>query len=422
MKPKRVVVAVAVALVLTLSLAAREAKFKILHNFGAANDGSGPFGPPVLDDEGNLYGATAAGGTGQCGDYGCGAVFELSPQPNGTWSEKLLHNFTAGSDGAIPWGGLIFDTSGDLYGTLQGDNGLGGSGVFELIPGRSGWSNIVIYTDGAGPGLLMDNARNLYGDMGPGRYEYYGAVAELSPGPLSWTYAALYSYCSKYGCPDGYDPPAPPIWDGKGNLYGTMTEGGIGKPACFSSFGCGVIFKMTPNGDGTWTYHVLHRFASSSTDGQWPYGSLVMDAAGNFYGSTWLGGANGRGNGGYGHGTVFKLAFSGGKWKETILYDFPNCNHGCMVEGTLALDKAGNLYGTAAGGTGNCGGYACGVVFKLAPQKNGKWKYSVLHDFSLSDGGVQPFYGVILDSKGNLFGVTSNFGKYNGGTAFEIMP
>ena len=317
-------------------------------------------------------------------------------------------------------GGLASDRPGNLYGTLAGDSGAATWGAFELS--RSGnWVNDVLYTDAAGPGLLIDKFSNLYGAMAPGEYGY-GAVAELSPGSHGWTYAVLYSYCSKYGCPDGDGEAAPPIWDGKGNLYGTTIEGGIGKPACFSEFGCGVIFKMTPNGDGTWTYHVLHRFASSSTDGQWPYGSLVMDAAGNFYGSTWLGGASGRGNGGYGHGTVFKLAFTGGKWKETILYDFPNCLQGCMVEGTLALDKAGNLYGTAAGGTGNCGGYACGVVFKLAPQKNGKWKYSVLHDFSLADGGVQPFYGVILDGKGNLFGVTSNFGKYNGGTAFEITP
>jgi uncharacterized repeat protein (TIGR03803 family) len=138
-----------------------------------------------------------------------------------------------------------------------------------------------------------------------------------------------------------------------------------------------------------------------------------MDEAGNFYGATWVGGR-------YNQGTVFKLANVGGKWKETILYDFPNCQRGCMVEGTLARDKAGNLYGTAAGGTGNCG-YTCGVVFKLAPQKNGKWKYSVLHNFTPAGGGLQPFYGVILDDKGHLFGVTSQFGKYSGGTAFEII-
>jgi uncharacterized repeat protein (TIGR03803 family) len=173
---------------------------------------------------------------------------------------------------------------------------------------------------------------------------------------------------------------------------------------------------MTPNDDGTWTYHVMHRFASSSTDGQWPYGGLVMDKAGNFYGSTWLGGA-------YNHGTIFKFGRNKqGKWVETILYDFPDCLQGCMVEGTLAMDSAGNLYGTAAGGMNSCAGFACGVVFRLAPQPSGTWKYNVLVNLSETTGGLQPFYGVILDGKGHLFGVTSSFGKYGGGTAFEIIP
>jgi hypothetical protein len=180
-----------------------------------------------------------------------------------------------------------------------------------------------------------------------------------------------------------------------------------------------VIYEMTPNGDGAWTYHVLHRFGSFKGDGESPYSGLVMDKAGNFYGATWFGGSHE--SGGYGQGTVYKLAYTGGKWKETILYDFPDCGYGCRVEGTLGIDSSGNLYGTASGGSGDCG-YACGVVFKLSPQKNGKWKYSVLYDFTAESGGLQPFYGVIVDDKGNLFGVTSSFGKYGGGTAFEITP
>jgi hypothetical protein len=203
-------------------------------------------------------------------------------------------------------------------------------------------------------------------------------------------------------------------------MFGTTTEGGIRYPQCHSTTaGCGVIYEMTPNGDGTWTYHVLHRFASFKNDGETPYSGLVMDKAGNFYGATWFGGSHE--SGGWGQGTVYKLVYTGGKWKETVLYDFPDCAYGCRVEGTLGLDKAGNLYGTASGGNGNCG-YECGVVFKLAPQKNGKWKYRVLYNFTPAGGGLQPFYGVIVDDKGHLFGVTSNFGKYGGGTAFEIIP
>jgi len=402
----------AVAFVLALTLPVwGGAKYKVLHNFGSGSDGYGPFGPPVLDNKGNLYGVTGSGGTGQCSDYGCGTVFELVPKAKGTWRETILHNFTAGSDGAIPWSGLVFDSVGNLYGTLQGDNGLGGSGVFQLRRGSNGWDNRLIYTDGAGPGVLMDGVGNLYGPMGPGEYKYYGAIGELSLGSNGWNYTALYSFCSTF-CPDGFNPPAPPIWDGKGNMFGTTTWGGIRGSPCQMSNGCGVIYETTPNGDGTWTYHVLHRFASFKNDGQQPLSGLVMDHAGNFYGATWEGGR-------YDQGTVFKLAYSGGHWKETILYDFPNCLYGCGVEGTLALDKSGNLYGTAVGGTGNCG-YTCGVVFELSPQKNGKWKYRVVYDFTPEGGGFQPFYGVIVDDKGNLFGTTSQFGKYGGGTAFEI--
>jgi len=418
MKSKCIAVVLVVALALTIPSAARDAKFKVLHNFGAGKDGLVPAGPLLPDGDGHFYGVTGGGP----GEYGNGVVFELTRLANGTWRETILHTFTAGQGGAFPWGGLIFDSAGNLFGTMSGYGSYAVGGVFELTPGSGGWSFNALYTNGAGPGLLMDSTGDLYGSIGLGDYHGAGAIGELSSGSDRWIYTQLYSFCGPPGCPDGSDPPAPPIWDGKGNLYGTMTEGGIDRPACFSDFGCGVIFEMTPNCDGTWTYHVLHCFASSSTDGQWPYGSLVMDAAGNFYGSTWLGGPNGRENGGYGNGTIFKLAFADGKWEETTLYDFPSCKYGCMAMGTLALDKAGNLYGTAAGGTGSCAGITCGVVFKLSPQKSGQWKYSVVHDFTAADGGVQPFYGVILDGKGNLFGVTSSFGKYNAGTAFEITP
>jgi uncharacterized repeat protein (TIGR03803 family) len=281
--------------------------------------------------------------------------------------------------------------------------------------GSGGWSYSAVYANGGGPGLLPDGLGNLYGSIGLGDYFGAGAIGELSPGGGGWAYTQLYSFCPESGCPTGLNPPAPPIFDGKGNMWGTTIQGGLGQPSCQLLYGCGVIYEMTPNGDGTWAYNVIHEFDSSSSDGQWPYGGLVMDAVGDFYGSTWVGGA-------YNQGTIFKLSNIDGTWQEKVLYDFPNCLDGCMVEGTLARDKAGNLYGTAAGGKNSCAGYTCGVIFELAPQSNGTWKYSVLYNFSESSGGLQPFYGVILDSKGNLYGVTSSFGKYNAGTAFELTP
>jgi uncharacterized repeat protein (TIGR03803 family) len=412
MKSKAIIVVLAVALALaspTPGFGGR--KYKVLHNFGSGSDGSGPFGPPALDKKGNLYGLTGIGGAGKCSDYGCGTVFELLPKANGTWREAILHSFMAGSDGAIPWGGPIFDNSGDLYGTMRGDSGLGGSGVFELSSSSDGWTNTVIYANDAGPGLLLDKLGNLYGEMGRGQYKY-GAIAELSPNFNGWTYAPLYSFCV-FQC--GYSPPAPPIWDAKGNMFGATADGGVGQPACWTSFGCGVIFEMTPSQDGAWSYHVLHRFLEfSSKDGQTPNGGLAMDAAGDLYGVTVYGGVHNQGR-------VFKLTFSGGHWKETTLYDFPNCADGCLPAGTPAFDRAGNLYATASGGVADCGGYTCGVVFQLSPQQNGTWKFSVVYRLHGTDGNFLP-YGVIVDSKGNIFGTTSAGGKYNAGVAFEITP
>jgi uncharacterized repeat protein (TIGR03803 family) len=384
-------------------------KYKVLHNFGASGDGTNPWGPPVLDSKGNLYGFTDSGGTGHCSDYGCGIVYELGPRHNGTWSEEVLHDFTDDGKGEFPSGAPIFDTAGNLFGTSVGDTDGTPSTAFELSPGTHGWTHTVLYDNGAGPGLLMDKAGNLYGDIGPGDYYGAGAVGELSSGSNGWNYTQLYSFCNEEYCEDGYGPLAPPIWDRHGNLYDTTYWGG------FRSCYCGVAFQMTPNSGGTWTYHILHRFGSFQGDGEHPAAGFVMDAAGSLYGNTVYGGA-------YDQGTVFKLSrTSGGKWKETALYDFPNCAKGCLPAGTMVFDKAGNLYGVSSGGAPDCGGYTCGVVFKMTPsRKNGKWQYSVVHTFNGTDGDSPA--GITLDSKGNIFGTTSMGGTYNWGVAFEITP
>jgi uncharacterized repeat protein (TIGR03803 family) len=166
---------------------------------------------------------------------------------------------------------------------------------------------------------------------------------------------------------------------------------------------------MTPNGDGTWAYHVLHRF-SGGADGYYPYGSLTVDASGAAYGTTTHGGPHGNGN-------VFKLTPSNGQWKVTVLYGFPNENNGLAPGNDLVFDKAGNLYGIA--GSTACGG-ACGLVFKLSPQKNDKWKYTVLHQFYLTDGDYPN--GLTMDSQGHLYGTTHAGGKYRYGVVFEITP
>jgi uncharacterized repeat protein (TIGR03803 family) len=396
---------ITIALAMTASIAVPgfgADKYKVLHNFGAPKDGSIPAGPPLLGIRGNLYGLTG-GGPGQ---YGDGVAFELAPQVHGKWVESLLHKFAA--DDGSPWGSLIPDTTGNLYGTTVGGP-TNNSEVFELRHTPHGWSFSDLYTDGAGPGLVMDGAGNVYGAIGPGNYYGVGAIGELSPGSQGWTYTDLANFDPTVG----YAPPAPPVWGGKGDLYGTTQYGAIGQPKCATSFGCGVIFEAASNQDGTWTYRVLHRFASYPSDGQNPLGGLVMDASGDFYGTTGGGGPSGG-------GTVFKFALVNGHWGKTVLYGFPDCANGCIPGSTLVLDKAGNLYGAASGGDQGCGPDPCGTIFKLTPRKNGKWSYSVLHKFSGPDGNFP--WGVVVDGKGNLFGTTESGGTYNSGVVFEITP
>jgi hypothetical protein len=412
-RPARILTVVIAAAIFLSPAAWAGSKYKVLHNFGSGNDGAFPSGPLLFCGESNLCGDTGGGGT-----YGYGRVFELIRRSNGTWDESAVHDFADKGDGADPVGDLVSDSAGDLYGTLAGA-GPGQTAVFKLEPGSGSWSLSLPYDQGNGPGLVLGKSGDLYGFFGNGRHQA-GGIAELSPGSEGWTYTLLYSFCSQQGCEDGEGPSAPPSWDNRGNLYGTTLYGGNSQSSghnkfCQQGLGCGVVFRMTPNGDGTWTYHVLHRFANFATDGQNPDGGLVVDASGNAYGVTAYGGVNG-------NGTVFEFSpSSDGHWKQSVLYDFPNCADGCLPGTTMVFDKAGNLYGTASGGVADCGGYTCGVVFKLTPQKNGKWNYSVLHKFNGSDGGFV-VYGVILDEKGNLYGTTQSFGKYNAGVAFEITP
>jgi uncharacterized repeat protein (TIGR03803 family) len=254
----------------------------------------------------------------------------------------------------------------------------------------------------------LDQAGNLYGSIGPGKYGK-GAATELSPGSDGWTGTYLYSFCPKFGCLDGDEPDSPLIWDASGNLYGTTIGGGKGQG--------GVAFELEHNSDG-WKEHVLHNFPASTGDGFPPSSGLTLDKAGNLYGTTLQGG-----NGG-GFGTVFKLSRGAdGRWKETILYDFPTLKDGAGPEGGLAIDQAGNLYGTSGGGIGPCGGGGCGVVFKMTPPKSGsgKWTYTVLHRFTGPDGAL-PVAGPTLDDKGNLYGTTSTGGAGGYGVVFEITP
>ena len=399
----------AIALIL-VSTAWAAPKYKVLHNFNGA-DGDGPWGGVILDRNHSLYGTTASGGTGGCNGYGCGVVFELRQQPNGKWSEAVLYSFAGGDDGDGPYGSLILDPSGNLYGTTTaGGNGVYHDGtVFELTPGASGWNESVLFDfdfyDGAVPyaGVIMGKEGDLYGTTASSARG--GIVFRLTPGSDGWDESALYTFsCGKY-CRHGAGPDAGAILDAFGNLFGT-TEGG-------GAYNGGTVYELYRTSSG-WTEKVLHSFHLSHSDGNTPgWGSLFMDSSGSLYGTTVGGGCCG--------GVVFKLTpESDGRWKETILYNFQSGATGHSPNAGVVMDKSGNLYGTTDyGGDPYCG---CGVIYKLSPGHSGKWTYTVLHEFGLGNDGGVPEGNLVMDNKGNLYGGTVLGGTYGGGVVFELTP
>jgi uncharacterized repeat protein (TIGR03803 family) len=274
-----------------------------------------------------------------------------------------------------------------------------------LTPKTGEWSYNAVPVFGTDIGLIADAAgKNFYGFWGD-------SVQELWQGTNGWNLTLLYQLCNGNNCKNGSRPLVPLSWDAKSNLYGTTYEGGYNYPQCY----CGVAFQLTPNSDGTWKYHRLHIFGTFPKDGQSPYGGLTADASGNVYGTATMGGPQG-------FGTVFKITETkGGYWRETTVYGFPNACHCGSPASNLVFDKAGSLYGTAytfEPCTG--GGSGCGLVFKLAPQKNGTWRYSVVHRFRGPDG--QYPNGLTMDKKGRLYGTTTLGGTHNFGVVFQITP
>ncbi len=323
-----------------------------LYSFMGGSDGAGPVATMVLGPNGTLYGTTAAGGGGSCAkiyEYsGCGTLFNLRPGAAACktalcpWSETVLYRFAGGSDGAYPIGELLIDQAGDIFGTTADYLQFVSSGtVFELTPSGGGWTKSLAHrfsgSDGQYPasGAIFDQAGNLYGTTYNGGSHGYGAVYQLTPSGSDWSENVLYSFQNGS---DGADISAGLIFDQAGNLYGGTTTGGSG--------GGGTIFELTSSG-GRWTLSVLYSFSGSGG----PASALVMDTSGNLYGTTVQDGAHGEGN-------VFKLTPSGGGWTYSDLYDFTGGGDGGMPFGSLVLDANGNLYGTAEAGGANGYGVA----------------------------------------------------------------
>jgi uncharacterized repeat protein (TIGR03803 family) len=367
-----------------------------------------------MDAKGNLYGTTVGGGTGCASSGGCGTVFKLAGK-----KETVLYRFKGSPDGANPSGGLILDAEGNLYGVTEVGGAYGGGTVFKVDPSDA---ETVLYSFGPNEGaggepsgsLVMDVNGNFYGTAINGGTGNSGIVFKVDP---KGTETVLHSFCTRGGsrCTDGEEPSGGLVMDRAGNLYGT-TEIDFGPKGTNT----GALFKVTQTGKET----TLHLF--SFAKGNVPNGELILDAAGNLYGTTLFGGTGVcllPGGEEFGCGTVFKVDPSG---KETVLYNFcsaSGCTDGSNPSAGLLMDAKGNLYGTTLeGGTGTCTGQlfpACGTVFELSASGT----ETVLHTFTgVAPDGAFPYSRLIMGANGNLYATASEGGKFANGVVFEITP
>jgi uncharacterized repeat protein (TIGR03803 family) len=335
---------------------------------------------------------------------------------------KTLHAFCTQSgcpDGGGPWAGLLMDQSGNLYGTTT-EGGTHADGVvFQLVPNGASYTENVLYNfcalancaDGQAPyaGLIMDVDGNLYGTTAFGGTHGHGVVFELTHGSNGWSLGVIHSFCSVSKCADGSRPytglsyfgqNSGVAWDKFSPLFGTTQQGGAN--------GNGVAYQLLEDGS-LWNYEILHSYRSNGASESAYPGPLLVDSSENLFGVTGYGGK-------YGSGVLYKLA--GGTWKETTLHNFcakANCTDGGVGSGPLAMDAAGNLFGTTQ--YSNCmHGKLCGVVF----ERTAGGGYSVIHNFCpLCGGGLFPT-GLIIDAAGNLYGTTEDSGKGENGNAFRL--
>jgi uncharacterized repeat protein (TIGR03803 family) len=394
----------------------------VLYGFQGGLDGAQPVAGLIADKAGNLYGTTTFGGAADSG-----TVYELTNSA-GSWTETVLYSFQAGTDGAYPYSTLVLDESGNLYGTtLAGGTGCFICGTVFRLTRRSGvWTETVLHSfdglDGENPygGLLRDPQGNLYGTTYSGGTSFAGTVYELTAqddkkkGP--WPETVLYSFT---GASDGGFPLSDVVLDKAGRLYGTTTGGGAD--------GFGVVFELTPPKPRAkpWTEAAVYSFTGGN-DGAEPYDGVVVDKHGSLIGAAALGGDPSCSGGGC--GTVYQLippANPRASWSENTLYAFTGGLDGAQPLAKPILDAKGNVYGTTSfDGTANpCYPY-CGTVFELAPpsKSNPAWTETTLYGFAGGSDGASSEASLLLGKLGVLYGTTVNGGDSGAGTVFEVVP
>lgn len=436
------------AVVLTLGGSALSAdkKENVLYSFQGGSDGAFPPSGLIADQSGNLYGTTTFGGA-VCGNTSCGTVFKLTPPAalGGMWTESVLYAFQGYTDGGGPRGGLTFDKTGNLYGTTFGGGQNAACGncgtIFQLTPPSApggNWTEHVLHRfqddpDGALPwgGMIFDRSGNLFGTTySGGPYGVSGTVFQLTPPAVpggDWTESVIHSF--DWADPgEGYNPLSSLTMDKAGDIYGTTESGGI-----FKQGGVGTVFKLTSPATtgGAWSYRVLHRFQGSPADGAFPIGGLVFDELGNVYGTTESGG--GKTCKYFGSttpcGTVFQLTPP--FWTETVIHNFAGGSDGFNPQGGLAFHN-GSLYGTTVQGGGCATDGGCGTIFQLTPAGfgGGTWTETVLYRFRGGSDGEWPIANPLFGSRSVLYSTTSAGGgtatcsdTYTGcGTVLELVP
>jgi uncharacterized repeat protein (TIGR03803 family) len=426
---------IVVALILAPGASAAS-NYKTLYQFKGGADGSLPYASLIFDPAGNLYGTTANGGA-----YGYGVIFKLSSNLDGKWTESVIYSFAGGADGSHPSATLILAADGNLYGTtrtggtgsctFQGNSGCGTA--FKLTPNPDGtWSETVIYSfsrvpDGFVPsfgGLTSDESGNLYGGTHYGGKTSTncasgcGTVFRLAPNlDGTWTESVLYRFDEA----NGWNPFGSLLLN-QASIFGITSNGGGDRGLnCPFYPGCGAVFELTANMDGSWTQKVLHRYKGQlNGDGGISYGGLTLGSGGVLYGTTGWGAPAGVG------GLFTETPQTDGSWRYQWSHSFPNGKGPAIPWGTLTTDASGNLYGVTLEGGGshdNCVAnyaYGCGTVFRLT-KTNGRWSQKMLHGFR-NRPGAYPRSGVILDVSGKLYGTTSGDGKTSFGSVYQIIP
>lgn len=329
-------------------LPAHSQTFTVLHAFNGP-DGSYPYSGVTIAANGNLYGVTSNGGT-----YQAGVAYQLK-LIGSEWAFTSLYQFGRSGDGAVPYASLTFGPDGALYGTTT-LGGTGGGTVFNLKP----------------PATVCKTTR------------------------CPWLESTIWPFQFPGGAQPAYGALA---FDQQGNAYGTTEYGGNNDK--------GAVYKLSRQGQ-IWTETRLYSFGSSLSDGAWPLHNIVLDRAGNLYGTTSQGGANGG-------GTVFQLTASGSGWTETIIASFPT---GANPQAGLIIDAAGNLYGATTG----LGANSTAEVFELSPSGN-SWQMKTLYSFpSVAGFNLGPYGNLVMGRDGSLYGATFSLGQQGDGNIFKLTP